>query len=231
MALKPDILIIQECESLEKLKYKIEIPPATNALWFGTNPHKGIAIFSFGKTKISVLPDHNEAFKLVIPVAVSAAGYHFNLFAIWAHNPADADGQYIEQVWKAINYYDALLSTQDAILIGDFNSNTIWDKKHRPANHSNVVKYLEAKNIHSTYHNHFKEAQGMERSFTFYLYKHLNKPYHLDYCFASESIMDAIKSVQVGKHAVWSAYSDHMPLIISFKPPKQKQSPPLGAAG
>jgi hypothetical protein len=31
------------------------------------------------------------------------------LYAICANNPSDKNNQYIEQVWKAINYYDELL--------------------------------------------------------------------------------------------------------------------------
>ncbi len=46
------------------------------------------------------------------------------------------------------DYYDNLLSSQRSILIGDFNSNTIWDyKKHRLSDHSSVVKFLEERGI------------------------------------------------------------------------------------
>ncbi len=35
-------------------------------------------------------------------MAVSGGRFDFTLFAIWANNPHDRDGQYITQVWKAI---------------------------------------------------------------------------------------------------------------------------------
>ncbi len=82
---------------------------------------------------------------MIIPIAVTGGRFDFTLFAIWAHNPNDPDGRYVEQVWKAIHYYDKHLTDKPAILVGDFNSNTIWDRKNRAANHSNVVKLLEEK--------------------------------------------------------------------------------------
>jgi exodeoxyribonuclease-3 len=216
MAYKPDILIIQECESLDKFRFGVDLPKPGDALWFGNNQHKGIGIFSFGKLKLRVLDEHNTALQLIIPIAVTNGKVDFNLFAIWAHNPADPDGRYVEQIWKAIHHYESSLSQGNNILIGDFNSNTIWDKKRRLSNHSNVVKFLREKGIVSTYHSFFKQTQGKEPHPTFYLYKHIDKPYHLDYCFASGSLAALVKTIEIGEHSYWSKYSDHVPLMVKF---------------
>jgi len=138
-------------------------------------------------------------------------------FAIWANNPNDKDGQYVEQVWKAIHHHDSLLKAKPAILTGDFNSNTIWDRPHRAGNHSSVVKYLEQRGIRSAYHLHHQQVQGTEQHPTFYLYRHQNKPYHLDYCFVSETIAKQIESVEIGAHDFWTKYSDHVPVIVTLK--------------
>ena len=127
----------------------------------------------------------------------------------------DRDGQYITQVWKALHHYKTLIGNQQAILIGDFNSNTIWDRPRREGNHSTVVKLLESKGIYSVYHRHFNQEQGKEQHPTYYLYRHKDKPYHLDYCFASEKFIDRLVSVQIGDHD-WCVYSDHVPVIVTF---------------
>jgi len=214
---KPDILIIVECEHPDNLLYSVDTPKPTDRLWFGKNQHKGLAIFSYCDYRFKVLENHNEDFKMIIPICVTGGQFDFNLFLVWAYNPDDKDGKYVTQIWKALTHYDELLTCKPTMFIGDFNSNTIWDrKKPRSGSHSDVVKQLESKGIFSTYHIHHKQIQGMEQHPTFYLYRHKDKPYHLDYCFASADMLERLQSVDVGEYDFWIKYSDHVPLIVTF---------------
>nr|WP_217652969.1 endonuclease/exonuclease/phosphatase family protein [Flavisolibacter ginsengisoli] len=212
----PDILIVPECENPDKLLFSINTPKPTDVLWFGKNNSKGLAIFSYSNFRLTLLENHNQDLQMIIPVAVTDGQFDFNLFAIWANNPTDRDGQYIEQVWKAVQYYSALLKDTKTILVGDFNSNTIWDKKHREGNHSNLVKLLEGRGIFSTYHIYHKQTQGTEVHPTLYMYRHRDKPYHIDYCFASKDLLNKVSSVEVGDFDKWIIHSDHVPVIITF---------------
>lgn len=219
---KPDILIVPECENPDKLKYKEPEHCPTNAVWFGENPNKGLGIFSYTGLNLNVLNIHNSAFKMVVPVTASDHNSAFTVFAVWANNPADKDGQYVTQVWKAIHYYKDLLENDNVILAGDFNSNTIWDRPSRKGNHSDVVAMLAGKGIHSVYHKYFKQPHGQEKHPTHYLYRHRDKPYHLDYCFVSANLLKRLKTVEVGNFADWSAYSDHAPVMATFSRPRKK---------
>jgi exodeoxyribonuclease-3 len=212
----PDILIIQECENPEKINFSIGLPLPTDIIWYGKNQNKGLGIFSYSEYKFKLLECHNPDFKNILPIAVTGGKVDFILFAIWANNPEDKDGQYITQIWKAINYYEKLLLESKIILIGDFNSNTIWDKPRREGNHSTVVSKLESKNIFSAYHKFFNQIQGKEEHPTLYMYRHENKPYHIDYCFASSYFINVLKKVEIGTYKDWTKYSDHKPLIIEF---------------
>jgi exodeoxyribonuclease III len=214
---KPDIVVVQECEHPDKLKFTTGTPEPTDMLWIGDNENKGLGIFSYSNFKFKLHKTHNPALKLIAPIKVSNGDINFMLYAIWANNPKDKDGQYITQVWKALTYYSKNIKNKKTILIGDFNSNTIWDKPRREGNHSNVVKHLEAKKIHSVYHTHYIQDQGKESHPTYYLYRHKDKPYHLDYCFASIDMMSRLQTVEVGDFNFWKNYSDHVPLIISFE--------------
>jgi exonuclease III len=213
---KPDILIVPECEHPDKLLFPIDTPKPTDTLWFGKNQNKGLAIFSYSNFRFTVLDIHNQDLQMIIPIAVTDGQFDFNLFAIWANNPTDRDGQYVEQVWKAIHHYNNLLTDTKTILVGDFNSNTIWDRKHRESNHSNVVKLLEDKGIFSTYHLYNKQTQGTEKHPTLYMYRHKDKPYHIDYCFASKDLLDKVSSVEIGDFDEWIKYSDHVPVVVTF---------------
>jgi exodeoxyribonuclease III len=216
LAYQPDIVVIQECEHPDKLKFNPDTPTPSAVLWFGTNKNKGLGIFSYSKYRFKLLRNHNQELKMIIPIAVTGGEFNFTLFAIWANNPDDPDGQYVEQVWKAIHHYDKKLKHKQTLLAGDFNSNTIWDRKRRAGNHSNVVKKLEEKSIFSCYHLHHKQVQGKEQHPTFYLYKHKDKPYHLDYCFASIDMIDKIQTVEIGDYDFWKQYSDHVPVMVTF---------------
>ena len=138
----------------------------------------------------------------------------FTLLAVWANNHNDPDGQYIEQVWKAVKYYAELLSKEKVVVMGDFNSNKIWDKQHRIANHSSVVNELVDYNIHSAYHLYFEQEQGSEKNPTFFLQRNREKPYHIDYCFLSAPFHKKIKNVEIGIYEKWITFSDHMPVIV-----------------
>ena len=216
LAHRPDIVIVPECEHPSKLKFDPSIPQPTDMLWFGSNSNKGLGIFSYSHFRFKLKRTHNPDLKMIIPVAVTGGAEDFTLYAVWANNPADPDGQYVEQVWKALQHYNRHIRSRQTMLVGDFNSNTIWDRKYRQGNHSHVVEKLAKKGIYSCYHLHHDQQQGKEAHPTFYLYRHLDKPYHLDYCFASKDFTDKIISVEVGEYEQWKTYSDHVPVIITY---------------
>jgi exodeoxyribonuclease-3 len=213
---KPDIVVVPECEHPDKLKFGVDIPQPTDKLWFGSNLNKGLGIFSYSQYRFKLHKTHNPDLKMVIPVSVTGGDVKLMLYAIWANNPNDPDGQYVEQVWKAIHHYDKHIKNKQTILVGDFNSNTIWDRKYRIGNHSHVVKRLEEKGVYSCYHLHHQQLQGKEAHPTYYLYRHKDKPYHLDYCFVSADMAEKISSVEIGDHEFWSKYSDHVPVMVTL---------------
>lgn len=216
LALQPDILVVQECEHPNKLLFSSTTQQPTDFLWFGDSKNKGLGIFSYSDYRFKILDQHNPEFKIIIPIAVTGGQMDFTLFAIWANNNQDRNNQYIEQVWKAINYYDQLLDNKKSLLTGDFNSNKIWDRKHRIGNHTAVVDRLADKNIYSVYHKYLNQEQGKEIHPTFFLQRNKNKPYHIDYCFTSTDLYEKVKSLEIGTYENWITYSDHTPLVINF---------------
>jgi len=214
---KPDILIIQECEHPDKLKFNNDTLVPSDILWYGTNQNKGLAVFSFNHYKLKLLDTHNVDIKMFLPIAVSGGSIEFTLFAIWAYNPQDPSYKYVGQVWKGIYQYENILKNENVIIAGDFNSNVIWDKLKRKISHSIVVEKLTSLHIFSTYHAYLNLAQGLEEHPTYFMYRHRNKPYHIDYCFASEHLINKLENVEIGTHEQWTQCSDHSPLIVSFK--------------
>lgn len=212
---KPDIVVIPECERPDRFQFEQFSGKPKDMLWHGDNPNKGLGVFSFSDYKFTLLTNHNPSFKTILPIEVRHGKMRFILFAIWANNTTEKKDRYVEQVWKALHYYEDLLD-RHVILTGDFNSNSIWDHQHKVGSHSAVVRKLSEKGIQSVYHLFYKQEQGKEMHPTFFTYRHRDKPYHLDYCFASGYFIKRLKHVEVGSYEEWTAHSDHKPLIVEF---------------
>jgi len=212
--LKPDLLVLQECENELKLKDHLSSLNYNQLIWYGKNPNKGVAVISFNEVNIALNENHNESVEYVVPLKLSINDKEINLFAIWAmpHEESRARS-YVGQIWAAINFYSDLLD-KDSMLIGDFNSNAIWDHKRPVGNHTQVIDFLNDKDIYSVYHQLTDTDHGQESHPTLYLTKNIDKPYHMDYCCASKSLFSENTSIEIGVYEDWIKLSDHMPVII-----------------
>lgn len=202
--LNADVYVIQECENPKSLKDSTDYNAfAKNYVWQGDNKNKGLGIFAKNSVKIVENNWLNYCLRDFVSVRVNDS---FNLLAVWACKP------YIEEyyVYQSINInrFDNTM-----VIIGDFNSNVIWDKKHGKRNHSAVKDQLQDIGLDSAYHIKSGEREGMETTPTFYLYRKADKKYHIDYCFLQQK---KLKSCNVGFYDDWSGLSDHMPITIDI---------------
>jgi exonuclease III len=215
LSFEPDILVVAECENQERLKFGELTPQPNDFFWHGDRKSSGLAVFSYSDYKFKLHETFNPEFRYIIPLQAVRGNESFLLLAIWAMNNKDNyEARYIGQVWLAINYYASLL-TEKTILIGDFNSNKIWDYKDRIGTHTDVVEKLAEKNIHSLYHHCRCIEHGKETEPTFFMQRNRNKPYHIDYCFASKEIIRDGYTFNIGTYDHWQDLSDHTPIIIT----------------
>lgn len=199
-----DIYVIQECENPEvcsNLEYK---DFSKNHIWIGNNCNKGLGIFAKENIKLEKLDWPSYCLRHFLPVRINDK---YNLLGVWACAPY-IEEYYIYQNINIENYNDK------TIIIGDFNSNKIWDKAHGIRNHTVVLEELKTKKLESSYHYKYNEIQGQETNPTFYLYRHLDKGYHIDHCFCNINLINDYK-VLVDKN--WLNYSDHIPIMIEIK--------------
>jgi hypothetical protein len=205
-SLNANIAVLQECPR----------PPVESdtCLWFGDNPLQGIAVIAKPPYSLARLPVRRAVPKFIVPVAVRGP-HTFTMLAVWSK--ARQKHSYVAAVINAVRKYRELLAAGPAVVIGDTNSNTIWDKS-RPAdrNHSALVKMLESLNLVSAYHTHFDEAQGSETRPTYYFQWKEKQPYHIDHCFVPSSWVASISRVEIPGYADWRQHSDHRPLLVEI---------------
>jgi exonuclease III len=206
--LQPSISVLQECPRPKG--------DDSSTLWFGDNPRLGIAVVASPGYSVSHVPAR-EAPRYNIPIQVTGPT-SFLLLAVWAKT--DLHFRYVKGVIRAVECYSDLIAAQPTIIVGDFNSNKIWDYK-RPAhlNHSGLVRNLSELGLVSAYHYFHREKQGAESRHTLYLLKKPERRYHIDYCFVPESWAAHIKSVDVGSYEEWIKFSDHCPLVVEMALP------------
>lgn len=189
-----DILVIQECENPET-STKDYKKWAGNYLWSGENKNKGIGIFAKngntveksecnGKFEISCIESSSprlrwnaKSLRLFLPFTINNK---IHVLGVWTKG---SDGEvfgYMGQFWKYLQIHKKDFASHEYIILGDFNSNKIWDKKDRWWNHTDVVNELEDIGIKSLYHHKFRESQGEESMPTFFLHRNRKetRPYH-----------------------------------------------------
>ena len=205
-ALTPDVAVIQECAR--------PVTESDQRLWFGENPRQGIAVRAGGAYRVRALSPLDAVPPYVIPVKVTGP-VSFTLLVIWSKRHPKFP--YVEGVVRAVELYRHLLSGKPSVVMGDFNSNAIWDAGHPTnANHSALVALLAELGLESAYHAFHGEAHGEDSRPTYYFHWDERQPFHIDYCFIPRKWLRRVRRVDVPSYAEWSGRSDHRPLIVDI---------------
>ncbi|WP_231377442.1 endonuclease/exonuclease/phosphatase family protein [Arthrobacter sp. 162MFSha1.1] len=204
-ALKPDIAILAETSQRH-----IAETEATFKAWVGSNPHKGLGVIGF-TNRSYMLHEADALLPWHIPFTVDG----LNIIGLWAH-VRDKDLKYVRVTHEIVSRHADFLTSAPSLIIGDFNSNTVWDREHPGRNHSMLVERLQGLGLQSVYHRANGDAHGAETSKTYFHTKRLHFGHHIDYAFLSEACRG---SLAIGNHEDWLKYSDHMPLILDIVEP------------
>ena len=161
--LAPDIAVVCECAEPERLRLRSKSSwMQGEPVWIGRNPHKGLAVFAFNGYAVRLAESYHPALRYIAPVHVGGPT-ECNLLAVWAQN-ASAGGIRKHQLGplrRALSRYKGFLGERPAVIAGDLNSNTIWDKPGWRINHSTKVRILEESfGLVSAYHAIRGEAHG-----------------------------------------------------------------------
>ena len=207
-----DIYIIQECEDPEQsTDEEYREFAGENYFWTGNLHYKGLGIFAKDDVTLEQIKTNGE-FEYFISLRVNDS---FNLLGIWAmgRNKEKGLSPYVEMI---NDFFDANeeLFDENLVMCGDFNSSVVFNDHHpKSKNHTVLNEKLESRNLFSVYHYQTGDEQGFEKAMTFYLTRHLNKPFHLDFVYAGENV---VKEFDILDHYKWITLSDHLPIVFKI---------------
>lgn len=233
-----DIYVIAECENPREpnpnyIEYKetVEKLFKDNYHWIGDYHPKGLGIFAREGVELEEIETYGD-FKYFMAFRVDDS---FNLLCVWAMP------KYVQMIHDFLdaNKENEELFKKDLIICGDFNSNVSQNHKHKAKdrsgnhkNHTNLDKKLRNKGLYSVYHKLSGECNGEETRFTFFQGSHLNAPFHFDYFYANEELINKLELVhyfntdkddelpnkfEILDSKEWIALSDHLPLVLKFE--------------
>lgn len=214
-----DIWVVQESESPEYLHDKgIKIPADTH-WWYGDRGCKGLSIFTFNGYKAEKAAFFSPEFKYALPVVITppeGTGQKFLLVGVWASVVKENhDWDYIGQMCEFMERYHANFD-DNSILIGDLNSNMLWNSYYQKAhNYSHFLELMAENGLVSVYHQLEKCAQGQEKIPTSYYHRDPKRGFHIDYAFMSPKRIEELGKFEIaGKK--WLEWSDHVPLLLEI---------------
>ena len=206
---EPDIAVVPECENpAEKGSWS----DFTDWRWVGDDPNQGLAVFTRNDIAITNSREIGEAdYFLHVETDVG------DVLAVWAMNDEENPRRrYIGQVHTALENNPELVD-EETIVAGDFNWNVIWDESPKSplcGDFDDVRGALNQKGIYSAYHAVCDDEYGEETEATFYMYKKEERPYHIDYTFVPQGLLESNIKMTIGEYDDWIDASDHMPLVV-----------------
>ncbi|MDO5859117.1 endonuclease/exonuclease/phosphatase family protein [Methanobrevibacter sp.] len=206
-----DIYVIQECGNPIESKTEEYRRFASNYFWVGEDKYRGLGIFARDDVDIKLVDLDDNGLRYFIPVRVNDS---FNLLGIWTNpNKKYKTNEYPKEITRYYELHkDSDFFNEDMIICGDFNCDARLKKTHA-RNVFEMKENLEDIGLVDTYHYLNDEKQGEESQATFYMYRHLDKPYHLDHIFESPG---RIKYLKIGGEERWLKESDHLPMIFEI---------------
>lgn len=218
LALDADVYVIQEAEPLDRYAALLPTGSATHYVVRPEYP-KGVLVFTRPGYALTVRTSAGpQTHSHIVPLTVTVpAAAPVTLWAVWTLDASPREAAYVGQAHLALDDLADELGPR-TVMIGDYNSNAIWDHE-RSRNHTTLVDRLAAHGLSSAYHHWTGDTQGEETRPTFFLQRNESKPYHLDHCFTDLPVVD----VQIGTFAEWSGLkaaggiSDHVPLVVSVE--------------
>ncbi len=136
-----------------------------------THAARGDSVLAFSGYQFTIDPIHDLSIKYVVPIVVAGPSA-FNLLAVWTKEDDEKKAMYIGQALAGANAYTSFIGGGPTVVVGDFNSNLMWDSPTTIAMQMLWLPWRATVWLASII-TWYQERQGTETRNTFYMYRAL----------------------------------------------------------
>jgi exonuclease III len=205
--LAPDVAVLAEVAQAPRALAPSLFQPQPSWHWVGINPGKGLAVASFGVPSVPIVAQAAGRWSVAARLGDKV------VLGIWSC-PSGGGGAvaYEREVLRGLDGYARGLGDRPLVVAGDFNV------VGRAGGFPRLARRLQALGLQSAYHRFFDEPLGAEIRPTYFHLRDRMRPFHIDFCFLSETLLDRLIGVEVGHYEDWvqTGLSDHVPLVVEL---------------
>lgn len=217
LALEPDIAVVQECADPARDAARGRPLPCAGFEWVGSNPNKGLGIFTFGDLRVQRHASYTDEFALYLPVQVSGP-VRLNVLGVWVANKFAAHAT--NEPAPAIAYYQPFLTAAPAVVAGDFNRLPQRMSYRRRDGEPSVVEWLGRAGLWDAddMATALWGARPLHR--TLYHQRHPRQGFVVDYIFVprpDDGRLPRLAHFEVCGPHDWITWSDHVPLFVDLE--------------
>lgn len=205
--LHPDILALQE---VPKPKHEeCAAFPSYTFHWHGSNERQGVAVAVRRPLSVQPLPMDSSLPANTIPLLVKINQIELTVLVVWTQPEPNYTGSLV----RSLTGYRNLLLERSSIVLGDFNSSTVWDGNKKKWTFRELANRLESTfGLKSAWHNFHCELYGQESMPTHYHQRKPDKRFHIDYVYVPRSLK--IEDARIENFESWGKCSDHRSLAV-----------------
>lgn len=233
LSLRPDLLIVPECESLAILRRNSRLhqpalfsnPPLCldddHSLWIGkeiAKQNKGLAVFTFGEYSLRELPfDLSNGPILCLPLHVQRNGVNsFDLMAVWSFYGSTKLNRGKNPMTHGLEDFSSVFGSEHLVVAGDFNSPINFEERG-PGGFKATNAALESRGLVNAYNVASGEPLNQESQPTYYMYFQRERSYHIDHIYVPRAWINGMRAA-CGDFQTWVAarLSDHVPVVVDI---------------
>jgi hypothetical protein len=156
--LRPDVLVVQECEPLDGILLigGEEQPTLHHRLADPANPRRAIGVFSYSGMEVTPV-DLDAPLYGFRRLTAGRGSADFNIVGIWTAD-TDVRATAYRQAVDGLRMHADWIRQRPTVMLGDFNDNASWARSFWPE----VLELTAPLGLVSAYHAFFGESFGAE---------------------------------------------------------------------